>query len=90
MRDMKNNKGLYRLNIGQKRQAKESTLLLINGKGKLTDVEKAEVLNEFFVSAFTDSQASQTHETHIPESLRGAGKAKCPSLYEKNKRGTTS
>lgn len=93
MTDVKNNKGLYRLNIGQKRHAKESTLLLINGKRKLTDMEKAEVLNEFSVSLFTDSQASpisQIHETHTPESLRGAGKAKSPSLYEKNKCRTTS
>lgn len=93
MTDVKNNKGLYRLNIGQKRHAKESTLLLINGKGKLTDMEKAQVLNEFFVSLFTDSQAypiSQIHETHTPESLRGVGKAKSPSLYEKNKCRTTS
>lgn len=81
MTDVKNNKGLYRLNIGQKRHAKESTLLLINGKRKLTDMEKAEVLNEFSVSLFTDSQASpisQIHETHTPEISKRGWEGKIP------------
>ena len=67
VRDVKNKKGFYRC-IGQKRQAKESIPPLLNEKGKLaiTDMEKAEVLNEFFASVFTGSQ-----DSHIPEPLGG-------------------
>lgn len=66
-RDVKNNKkGFYR-NIGQERQAKESVSPLVNEKGEMvaTDMEKAEILNEFFTLVFTGSQAS--HISHIPE-----------------------
>lgn len=55
VKDVKNNKkGSFRY-IAQKRQAKESILPLINEKGKLafSDVEKAEVLKEFFALVFT-------------------------------------
>ena len=56
----KNHKGFFRY-VEQKRQAEES-VPLINEKGELatTDMEKAEVLNEFFDSVFTASQASHT------------------------------
>ena len=69
VRDAENKKGFYRY-IGQKRQAKESIPPLLNGNGELatTDMENAEVLNEFFASAFTSSQDSQILESYIPES----------------------
>ena len=67
VRNVKNNKGLYRY-IGQKRKAKKNVPL---GKRKLasTDMEKAEVLNKFFASVFTGSQGS--HISHAPEPLCG-------------------
>lgn len=42
---------------GQKKKAKESAPALISEKGELvaTDMEKVEVLNEFFVLVFTGS-----------------------------------
>lgn len=45
---------------GQKRKAKESVLPLIYKDGELvtTDMEKAEVISEFFPSVFIGSQAS--------------------------------
>lgn len=54
-----NKKGLYRY-TGEKRQAKVSTSPLINEKGEMatTKMENAEVLNKFFASDFTGSQAS--------------------------------
>jgi len=54
---------------GQKRQAKESVSPLLNEKGELaaTDMEKDEVLNEFFASVFTGSQYSHIPKPHIPE-----------------------
>lgn len=60
----RNNKGLYRY-TGQKRQDKESVPPLINEKEEpaTTGMEKAEILNEFFASAFTGSQDS--HVFHI-------------------------
>jgi len=54
VRDVKNNgKGFYRHSV-QKRQAKESILPFVNEKGELamTDMEKAEVLNEIFALVF--------------------------------------
>lgn len=67
MRDVKNNKKGFYTYIGQKRQAKKSTPPLVNEKGELTmtDMEKGEVLNEFFASLFTGSQDSCI--SHIPE-----------------------
>lgn len=57
--------------IGQKRQAEENVPSLINEEGELTstDTDKAEVLNEFFASAFTGSQAF--HASPVPEPLGG-------------------
>ena len=64
MRDVKNKKGFYRY-IGQKRQAMESVPPLLNEKAELapTNMEKTEVLNKFFASPFTASQAS--HISHV-------------------------
>jgi len=61
-RDAKNNKkGFYRY-VSQKRKVKESVPLLMSKTGKLvsTEEEKAEVLNNFFVSVFTGSLSSHT------------------------------
>ena len=57
-------KGFYRY-ISQKRKTKEIIPPLVNEKGELatTDMEKAEVLSEFFASVFTGSQAS--HASHV-------------------------
>lgn len=54
--------------MGQKRQAKESVLHLLNEKGELTvtDMGKADVLNEFFASVFTGSQNSPISAPCIP------------------------
>lgn len=55
----KNKKGFYRY-IGQKRQAKDSILSLVNEKRELstTAMDKAEVLKEFFASILTGRQDS--------------------------------
>ncbi|NXL88334.1 GTF2I factor, partial [Alectura lathami] len=68
VRDVKNNKGFYRY-IGQKRQGKESVPPLTNEKGQLasSNMEKAEVLNKCFASAFAGGQAF--HTCHVPEPL---------------------
>jgi len=52
-----------------KRQVKESVLLLINETRELAskDMEKAEVLNNFFVSFLTAGETS--HVSHVPEPL---------------------
>lgn len=63
-------KGFYRY-VGQNRQAKESIPSLVNEKGELpmTDMEKAEVLNEvlfcFFALVFSGSQNSLISD--VPE-----------------------
>ena len=81
--DVKNNgKGFYRHSV-QKRQAKESILPFVNEKGELamTDMEKAEVLNEFFALVFTGSQDSCiSHEAHIPGLLGGKWESKSPPV----------
>jgi len=66
-RDVKSNKKRF-LFIGQKSQTRESVPPLVNEKGEpaTTDMEKAEILNEFFASVFTGSQDSCI--SHIPES----------------------
>lgn len=46
---------------------------MIRKKGD-TDMEKAEVVNEFFVSIFTGSQAS--HFSQVPDLLGGCGGVK--------------
>ena len=57
--EVKNNKRSFRY-IRQKRQEEESVPPLINEKGEVAskDMEKAEVLSEFFASVFTGTQAS--------------------------------
>jgi len=59
IRDVKNtSKGFYRY-TGQKRKAKEIVPPLRNEKLKMvtTDMERVEVLNNFFASVFTGCQA---------------------------------
>ena len=53
----------------QKRNNKKMASPLINEKGEMatTDTRKAEVLTEFFVPVFTDSQAPRV--SHILEPL---------------------
>jgi len=65
----KGKKGFYR-HTGQKRQAKESVHPLINEMGELasTDMEKADVLKEFFPSVFTGSQVNHA-SLNSPTSL---------------------
>ena len=81
--DVKNNKKRFYKYIAQKRQAQESVLPLVNEKGELamTDMEKAEVLNEFFALVFTGSQDSCiSHEAHIPGLLGGKWESKSPPV----------
>lgn len=68
VRDAKTEEMFYRF-TGQKRWAKKSVLPLTNEKGELatTNMEKADVLREFFSSDFTGSQGS--HSFYIPEHL---------------------
>ncbi|CAM4707287.1 unnamed protein product, partial [Lepidochelys olivacea] len=61
-RDVKSNKkGFFRY-VGNKKKAKESVGPLLNEGGNLVteDVEKANVLNVFFASVFTNKLSSQT------------------------------
>ncbi|CAM5079740.1 unnamed protein product [Natator depressus] len=61
-RDVKSNKkGFFRY-VGNKKKAKESVGPLLNEGGNLVteDVEKANVLNAFFASVFTNKDSSQT------------------------------
>ncbi|CAM4677035.1 unnamed protein product [Caretta caretta] len=61
-RDVKSNKkGFFRY-VGNKKKAKESVGPLMNEGGNLVteDVEKANVLNAFFTSVFTNKVSSQT------------------------------
>ncbi|CAM4564408.1 unnamed protein product [Caretta caretta] len=61
-RDVKSNKkGFFRY-VGNKKKAKECVGPLLNEGGKLVteDVEKANVLNAFFASVFTNKVSSQT------------------------------
>jgi len=55
--DVKKNKQGFFMGISWKRQAKESVPPLVNEKGQLAtaDMEKYEVLNEFFASVFAGS-----------------------------------
>ena len=56
--------------IGQKRKDKESVTpsdIIEKGEMATTDTRKAEVLTEFFVPVFTDSQAPRV--SHILEPL---------------------
>lgn len=71
-RDAKNNKKEFHGYIGHKRKTKASVLSLTNEDGELvtTEMEKAEVLNNFFASVFTGGQAS--HISQVSKPLVGA------------------
>ena len=57
----KNKKGFYRY-LNQKRKVQEGIPPLVSNKGRLvtTDKEKVEVLNNFFVLAFSDNCSSHS------------------------------
>jgi len=61
VRDVKNNKKGFYVYIGQKTQAKEGVLPLINEKGDLatSDMEKAEEPYKCIALVFTGSQTSK-------------------------------
>ncbi|CAM4690923.1 unnamed protein product [Lepidochelys kempii] len=61
-RDVKSNKKCFFRYVGNKKKAKESVGPLLNEGGNLVteDVEKANVLNAFFASVFTNKVSSQT------------------------------
>ena len=76
--DARNNrKGFYRY-TAQKRKAKESVPVVTDEKGELimTDMEKAEGLNNIVASVFPASQASQVF--HFPEPMDGGWGCKVP------------
>ena len=80
-RDVKDNKkGFYRY-IGRRRRAKETVPTLVKGYGELasSDIEKAEVLSEFFVSVFTGGQAFHVCQDHEPLG-EGMGTGFCPTV----------
>ena len=62
------------------RKARKSVSPLINEKGELatTNMEKDEVLCEFFASVFTGSQSS--HTSYILDLLAETGGSKLPPL----------
>ncbi|CAM4671219.1 unnamed protein product [Caretta caretta] len=71
-RDVKSSKkGFFRY-VGNKKKAKESVGPLLNEGGNLVteDVEKANVLNAFFASVFTNKVSSQTAALGITKSGR--------------------
>ena len=81
-REAKNNKkGFYRY-IGQKRKARESVPPPINEKGELitTNMEKAEVLNNFFASVFAASQASHVSQDPKPVGEGWGGSKVLPTI----------
>ncbi|GAB0190131.1 hypothetical protein GRJ2_001478400 [Grus japonensis] len=62
-RDVKDNKkSFYRYDVSDKRRTRENVGPLWNETGNLVtqDMEKAEVLNDFFASVFTDKCSSHT------------------------------
>ena len=62
VRDVKGNKKSFYRHVGDKRKTKENVGPLWKEKGDLVtwDMEKAEVLNDFFASVFTGKCSSHT------------------------------
>ena len=86
VKDVKDKKGFYRY-IGRRRQAKESVPPLMEGNSELapSDIEKAEVLNQCFASAFMGGQASHVCQDHEPLG-EGVGSGFCPTVTVKQVR----
>ena len=80
-RDVKDNKKEFYRYIGRRRQAKESVPPLMKGNEELasSDIEKAEVLSEYFASVFMGDQASHVCQDH--EFLgEDVGSSFCPTV----------
>ena len=78
--DAKNKRKRFYRYIAQKRKAKESFPLLMDEKGELvgTDMEKAEVLNNFFASVFTASLRFPTSLVSLKPQMRTGGAKSLP------------
>lgn len=65
-RDVKNTKKEFSMYIAWKRKAENKGHGKREGRMEKTEMEKSEVLNEFFASVFTGSQAFQISQVSEP------------------------